>query len=165
MLTESIVALLLIGICVVVHCGGILVLGEALVRRRREIERRARTVDSALVLIGVFAALMLLHVAENCIWAAFYTWRGLFGNYETSLYFSLGTYTTIGYGDVVLPERWRLFGAMEGLSGVLLCGLSTAFLFAVVNALFQFRVQRMNREMDLSDSARNSEPTSPEPAS
>ena len=139
MVTESIVALLLIGICVVVHCGGILVLGEALVRRRREIERRVGTVDSALVLIGVFAALMLLHVAENCIWAAFYLGLGLFGNYETAMYFSLGTYTTIGYGDVLLPQKWRLLGSLEGISGVLLCGLSTAFLFAVVNALFQFR--------------------------
>ena len=151
MLTESIVALLLIGVCVVVHCGGILVLGGALVRRRPEIERRAGIVHSALVLIGVFAALMLLHVAENCIWAAFYHGLGFFGNYETALYFSLGTYTTIGYGDVLLPQKWRLLGSLEGISGVLLCGLSAAFLFTVVNALFQFRIQRMNRETDLSD--------------
>jgi voltage-gated potassium channel len=151
MLTESIIALLLIGICVVIHCGGILVLGAALVRRRQEIERRARTVHSALVLIGVFVALMFLHVAENCIWAAFYDGLGLFGNYETALYFSLGTYTTIGYGDVLLPQKWRLLGSLEGISGVLLCGLSAAFLFTVVNALFQFRIQRMNRETDLPD--------------
>ena len=151
MLTESIVALLLIGTCVVVHCGGILVLGEALVRQRRKIERRAGTVHTAVLFTGIFAALMILHVAENCIWAAFYHGLGLFGNYETALYFSLGTYTTIGYGDVLLPQKWRLLGSLEGISGVLLCGLSTAFLFAVVNALFQFRIQRVNRETDPPD--------------
>jgi Ion channel len=158
MLTEAIIALMLIGICLVIHSGGILVIGGALMRRRREIERRAGTYHSALVLISVFAALMLLHVTENCIWAAFYYWRGLFRTYETSLYFSLGTYTTIGYGDVLLPEKWRLLGTLEGISGVLLCGLSTAFLFTVVNALFQFRIQRMNLETDLPTV--NAEPTS-----
>lgn len=153
MLTESIIALILIGICLIIHTSGIIGLGLVLVGRRGSLERRFGTVHNPLVLIGVFAALMLLHVAENCIWAAFYTWRGLFGNFETSLYFSLGTYTTIGYGDVLLPERWRLLGALEGISGVLLCGLSTAFLFAVVNALFQFRIQRMKGEKDLPDAS------------
>ena len=160
MLTESIIALILIGICLVIHSSGILVLGAALFRRRRKIERRAGTLYTALLLITVFALLMLLHVAENCIWAAFYFWRGLFGSYEASVYFSLVTYTTIGYGDVLLPEKWRLLGALEGISGVLLCGLSTAFLFSVVNALFQFRIQQKNWETDLPDSPLHSEPGS-----
>ena len=151
MLSELIVAFILIGICLVVHCGGIFALGTALLRWRRWFERRTGTVHSAVVLITVFATLMLLHVAEACIWAAFYHWRGLFENFEASLYFSLGTYTTIGYGDVLLPERWRLLGALEGLSGVLLCGLSTAFLFSVVSTLFQFRVQWKNQETDSPD--------------
>jgi len=143
MLTESIIAIILIGISLIIHTSGIVGLGLMLVSRRGSIERWFGTVFNPLVLIGVFASLMLLHLAETSIWAAFYSWRGLFANYETSLYFSLSTYTTIGYGDVLLPEKWRLLGALEGISGVLLCGLSTAFLFAVVNALFQFRIQRM----------------------
>jgi voltage-gated potassium channel len=151
MLTESITALVLVGICVVIHTSGIVLLGSALVRRRRGIDGGYRTVHTSLLLITVFAILMLLHLVENCIWAAFYGWSGLFGNYETSLYFSLGTFTTIGYGDVLLPEKWRLLGALEGISGVLLCGLSTAFLFSVVNALFRFRIERMAQEIDLPD--------------
>lgn len=165
MLTESISAFILIGVCLVIHCTGIIVLAVALVRRRPWFEQRTGFGRTAIVMIAAFTTLMLLHLAENCIWAAFYNWRGLFENYETSLYFSLGSYTTIGYGDVVLPEKWRLLGALEGISGVLLCGLSTAFLFSVVNVLFQSRIQRMNREADLPNSARNSKPTSPEPAS
>ena len=159
MLSESIIALILVGICLIIHTSGIVGL-VVLVNRRRSIEGRFGTVYNPLLLIGVFATLMLLHLAETCIWAAFYSWRGLFGNYETSLYFSLGTYTTIGYGDVLLPQNWRLLGALEGISGVLLCGLSTAFLFSVVSALFQFRIQRMNTGTDLPNSAPNSEPTS-----
>jgi hypothetical protein len=95
-----------------------------------------------LLLIFTFTVAIALHFSEAFIWAGFYAWHGLFQNLETSLYFSLASYTTIGYGDVVLPERWRLLGTLEGISGVLLCGLSTAFIFAIVNALFQMRLGR-----------------------
>jgi hypothetical protein len=163
MLTESISAFILIGVCLIIHCTGIIFLAVVLVRRRPWFERRTGFGRTAIVMIVAFTILILLHIAENCIWAAFYNWRGLLGNYETSLYFSLGTYTTIGYGDVVLPEKWRLLGALEGISGVLLCGLSTAFLFSIMNVLFQSRIQRMNREADSSGSARISESVSPRP--
>ena len=75
------------------------------------------------------------------MWAAFYWSQSLFENFETSLYFSLTSYTTIGFGDVVLPRRWRLLGAVEGISGVLLCGVSTAFIFAIVTVLFRIRLE------------------------
>jgi len=52
------------------------------------------------------------------------------------------SYTAIGYGDVVLPQNWRLLGAIQGVLGVLLCGLSTAFIFAVMNAMFKARMQQ-----------------------
>jgi len=81
----------------------------------------------------------VLHVSETALWALFYYSRGLFATFETALYFSLGSYATIGYGDVVLAHRWRLLGAIEGISGVLLCGISTAFMFAVINGMFQVR--------------------------
>jgi len=47
--------------------------------------------------------------------------------------FSGDTDATIGYGDVVLPEEWRLFGPVDGLTGILMCGLSTAFFFVIVS--------------------------------
>ena len=148
MLTESITAFVMIGISLTIHTTGMVFLATPLVRWRAEIEQRVGVLYTTLLLIVVFAALMLLHLVENCIWAAFYYWWGVLGSYETSLYFSLSTYTTIGYGDVLLPQRWRLLGALEGISGVLLCGLSTAFLFSVVNARFQFRIQQMQLNAD-----------------
>jgi hypothetical protein len=160
MLRESIAAFALIGICVLIHTTGIVRLALLLVKRRDSMVRRFGTTHNSMILIGVFCGLLLLHLAESCIWGAFYSWRGLFANYETSLYFSLGTYTTLGYGDVLLPQRWRLLGSLEGITGVLLCGLSTAFLFSVVNALFQFRVQRMGLEPALAENSKSAEPTS-----
>ena len=102
-------------------------------------------------MIIIFTILIMLHLFENCIWAAFYSWHGLFKNYETSLYFSLTTYTTLGYGDELLPQRWRLLGSLEGIAGVLLCGLSTAFLFSVISFLFQHHVQQLDLPKPLSD--------------
>jgi ABC-type anion transport system duplicated permease subunit len=55
---------------------------------------------------------------------------------EASFYFSSVTYSTIGYGDVVLPETWRLLAAMEGLTGILMCSWSGAFFFVVVSKLY-----------------------------
>src|SRR6266403_940532 len=52
-------------------------------------------------------------------------------------YFSLATYTTIGFGDVVVGPGWRVLAGIEGLTGILLVGRSTAFVFAVVNRMYE----------------------------
>lgn len=94
------------------------------------------------MIVGLFAGILFLHVIQTSIWAGFYYVKNLFSDFETSLYFSMVSFTTIGYGDVLLPRNWRLLGVIEGFSGVLLCGVSTAFIFAVVNALFQSRLRQ-----------------------
>ncbi|HVR19331.1 MAG TPA: potassium channel family protein, partial [Polyangiaceae bacterium] len=53
-----------------------------------------------------------------------------------ALYFSGVTYSTVGYGDLVLPEHWRLLGPIEGLTGILMCGLSTGLFFALISKLY-----------------------------
>ena len=128
-----------------IHTIGMAALTGWLLRWRRRIERHSNLTTSSLVLIMVFAVVIFLHLVETTIWAVFYFWRALFLDFETAMYFSLKTYTTVGYGDVVLPERWRLLGGIEGLSGVLLCGLSTAFIFAIVNALFQIHIAEQTK--------------------
>ena len=56
---------------------------------------------------------------------------------QSALYFSAVTYTTTGYGDLVLPPDWRLVGAVEAVTGILMCGWSTGFFFAIVNRLYE----------------------------
>jgi len=145
MLKELLIASCILAVCLVIHIAGMVFLGDQLVRQRQMIERQVDSVHTALLLMIIFAILITLHVIEACIWAAFYNWRGLFLNYETSLYFSMKSYSTIGYGDVLLPRDWRLLGTIEGISGVLCCGLSAAFLFTIMNALFRFRVHRLRQ--------------------
>src|ERR1044071_441777 len=126
MLNELAVACGIVAICVVIHTAGLVALVEWLLSRRARLEGKSGMAHYTLLLIWVFAVIILLHLMETAVWAACYQWWRLFPDYETSFYFSLGSYTTIGYGDVVLPQKWRLLGGIEGVSGVLLCGLSTA---------------------------------------
>ena len=141
MFMELILAFAMVAVCVVIHIAGMASLMGYILRRRERFQQTLSLFDSSLLLIMVFAVVILLHLVEATIWAAFYYSRALFAEFETALYFSLKTYTTVGYGDILLPEHWRLLGGVEALSGVLLCGVSTAFVFAILNAIFQIRAQ------------------------
>jgi len=141
MLKELSVATAIVSLCLLLHLAAMMHMAQWLLNRRDRLERAVGMGRHLFVLIVFFSVIVLLHVAETSIWALFYYSRTLFNDFETSLYFSMGSYTTIGYGDVVLPQNWRLLGAIEGISGVLLCGVSTAFIFTLVNFMFQIRIQ------------------------
>lgn len=126
-------------------------MAEWLLRRREYFERTASRRHFALLIVMLFASILLLHLTQTGLWAVFYYAQGLFSDFETSLYFSMVSFTTIGYGDVLLPRKWRLLGVIEGFSGVLLCGVSTAFIFAVINAIFQFRLRQHSNSCQKSD--------------
>lgn len=59
----------------------------------------------------------------------------------SALYFSAVTYTTTGYGDLLLPTDWRLVGAVEALTGILMCGWTTGFFFAVVSRVLETKTR------------------------
>jgi len=81
--------------------------------------------------------IILLHMIEITAWATVYAWRNAMPDLQSALYFSAVTYTTTGYGDLVLPQPWRLAGAIEALTGILMCGWSTGFFFAIVSRMFR----------------------------
>ena len=142
MLTEIAIALVIVFVCLLLHVAGILLMAEWLLQHRQYFERSGARMHFSILMIALISGIMLLHVAESTLWATYYCTSELFLDFETSLYFSLVSYTAIGYGDVVLPQNWRLLGALQGVSGVLLCGLSTAFIFAIMNAMFKARMQQ-----------------------
>jgi len=80
--------------------------------------------------------LLMLHVVEVVVWALTYlllTSITSLDSFEKAAYFSVVTFTTVGYGDITLPEEeWRMLSGIEALNGILLVGWTTAFLFAVV---------------------------------
>ena len=131
----------LFAICVVVHCLGLLTLGKWLVQRRSTLERHAGLGYLTILLVVITAIITLLHLVEASLWALLFRWWLLFPDLESSLYFSLTSYTTAGYGDLLMPQRWRFLGCVEAVTGVLLTGLSTAFLFVVLSGVLRILVQ------------------------
>jgi hypothetical protein len=85
---------------------------------------------------------VLLHLLQILSWAGLYALRGAMPDLTTAAYFSAVTYTTTGYGDLVLPEEWRLVGGVEALTGILMCGLSTGMFFAVFSKIFRLGHER-----------------------
>ncbi len=94
--------------------------------------------DRTWVLAASACLLGLKHAVDIVIWAAFFWFLDgpQFINFEEAVYFSSVTYTTLGYGDVVIQGPGRLLCTYEAISGTILFGLSTALLFTLVNRLW-----------------------------
>ena len=129
MLFSLVAAWSLMALCVVAHAAGLSVLLHWL--RRRSVPARPLWPWIKLF-VRLAGAVVFLHLAEIAVWAFFYAWQGAMSDVSSALYFSAVTYTTTGYGDLVLGPEWRLVGAVEALIGILMCGWSTAFFVAVV---------------------------------
>lgn len=91
---------------------------------------------SAFVLAFAFTLVLAGHTAQVWIWAAAFVLSGAIESLEDAAYFALVTTTTLGYGDITLSRRHRIFGAMAAVSGLLTFGLSTAFLVGVITRVF-----------------------------
>jgi hypothetical protein len=124
---------LLVGWCLTVHATG---MASAV----RWLRPRAATTQHmwrwTYLFIRVAGWIVFLHLIEITAWALCYVWTDAMPDLSTAVYFSAVTYTTTGYGDLVLPKEWRLVGAIEALTGILMCGWSTGFFFVVVSRMF-----------------------------
>ncbi|HTU17542.1 MAG TPA: ion channel [Gemmataceae bacterium] len=75
------------------------------------------------------------HLIQIALWAVALLLSGEITTFEAAFYYSAENYTALGYGDIVLSERWQLLGPLEAINGLLLFGLSTAVMFAVMSRL------------------------------
>lgn len=129
-IAKFLMASVLVAITVVIHAAGLgMVLSHALQATERP-DTRFWPITWLLIRIAWF--LIVIHLLEIGVWALFFWWQNSMPDVVTSFYFSGVTYITVGYGDLILPKEWRLFGPLEGLTGILMCGLSTAFFVGVV---------------------------------
>jgi hypothetical protein len=136
MLPKVLLAWCLMAACVTIHAAG-------LSRALRWLPRRPIAPwvywRAVWLFITIAGWMILLHVIEVSIWAVIYSTRGAMKDLPSALYFSAVTYTTTGYGDLLLPEQWRLVGGIEALTGILMCGWSTGFFFAAVSRVSEAR--------------------------
>ena len=94
------------------------------------------------VIARVIFAFIGVHLVQISIWALGYLLLGLFPVYADALFYSLAVFSTSDTAGITLPDRWRLLGPFEGLSGIIAFGLSIGFMFTVIGRLLESRMQR-----------------------
>jgi voltage-gated potassium channel len=105
--------------------------------------REMSALRSAALVVRMTIAVVVLHGMEILLWAGFYRWRCLH-SWDSALYFSASSYSTLGCNDVSLPLNWRTLGPLESVIGVLMCGISVSLLFTIVTRLIN-RDERFSR--------------------
>ena len=134
MLYKLLVAFCLMALCVTVHAVGSTAAFGWVKRRRSSPEWAFWPLVFMLIVLACW--IILLHLIEIASWAFLYAGTQAMQDLPSAFYFSAVTYTTTGYGDLVLPQAWRLVGGVEALTGILMCGWSTGFFFAIVNRMY-----------------------------
>ena len=140
MITLILCALALTAITVIMHGVGAAACYRSALARWNERKGRDSRLGIELLLARFVGALLLLHIAEAVVWALFFVMVGALPDLEAAAYFSLTSYTTVGYGDVTLPARWRLLGPIEAAVGILMLGWSTGLLVAAIGAIYRPRL-------------------------
>ncbi len=127
----------LIVLTVVIHVCGLALIGERVVGAMSDSVDRRSFMPKFAVAMGVTALLAtLLHGIEGAIWAAAYRFLGALPDNRTAMLYSLSAMTTYGHANLYLKDRWQLMGALEALNGMLLFGLTTAFMFAMIQRVW-----------------------------
>lgn len=111
------------------------VMERAFLRHRPWLLRQPHGPKQMLVLCVALVWILGLITASVWLWAAAYLWLGVFADLESAVYFSLVAFTTLGFGDVLLPQDWRLLAGMMAANGLLNIGLATAILVEVLRQL------------------------------
>jgi voltage-gated potassium channel len=96
--------------------------------------RKVGAFRSTALVVRFAMAVVVLHGVEILLWAGFYRWRCL-PSWDSAIYFSASSYSTLGCSDVSLPTGWRTLGPLESVIGVLMCGISVSLLFAIFTRL------------------------------
>ena len=100
------------------------------------VEHLHAMVGTTYLIIFIVLIIICIHTLEAWCWAALYLFLGEFTKLHEALYFSVVTFTTLGYGDITLSEQWHVLSTFEAMGGLILFGTSTAFLLGLMQNLF-----------------------------
>jgi hypothetical protein len=135
MIHNLLFATLMVCVTAVVHMAGLLSLLWVLRHGGSWRPTADQVFGQVLLILLVFLGIVAIHGVEIWLYAAAFLAVGALTHLETALYFSTVTFSSLGYGDILLSEEWRLFGAIEAANGLILLAWSTAFLLSVTARL------------------------------
>ncbi|HXN99462.1 MAG TPA: ion channel [Candidatus Acidoferrales bacterium] len=115
-------------------------------RRARRLGRVGTDFWHDFGIVAMTISFMLVaHLMEIAVWAELFVVCGEFPQFGSAFYHSAGNYTSLGYGDLIMTPSWRLLGPIEAANGMLMFGVSTALIFAVIQWLIQARFADLRR--------------------
>jgi voltage-gated potassium channel len=142
------IASLMVALTIVMHLVGLALLVTLMRPHHQRLQSSHARLHQLIIIFGAAFGLFALHTLEIWAYAALYVQLQALPTFDDALYFSTTTYSTLGYGDVILPRAWRIVGAIEGVNGIILLGWSTAFFFSVIERirLFERAVAKEDRQ-------------------
>ena len=152
-LSSWILGLALTVLTIAIHTTAVVLMAFGLETRIRarvdETPDLRRAIPTVIVRIGAVALILAaLHGLEGVLWALAYWWLGALGSFGEASVYALSTMTTFEIPGLTLPPRFQMISALEAVNGVLLFGISTAFLFAVIQVHWQLLSHRHERSND-----------------
>ncbi len=126
---------IMLGLCSSIHVGILVATVKALHKLRDYFTQSAIRAHWSVDMGVAFASVVLAHTIQVWMWAGSFVVLGALPAISDALYFSLVTYTTVGYGDVTVEHSFRIYAAMASVTGLLNFGLSTAFLVGLFTRL------------------------------
>jgi hypothetical protein len=127
----------LIVLIVILHVFGLSIIRERAVHAFNQVNQKYHPTAVFVAIVGATTlSATILHGMEAGVWALAYKWLGAIPTFRIAMLYSLNAITSYGHTNVSLPDHWHLMGALEALNGWLLFGLSTAFLFAVIEKVW-----------------------------
>lgn len=138
MIASLIVGTIAISITVLIHTFGLIAVTRIMGRMTNRFRMHGHRSRVVAMLSVVFGLIVVLTV-EIWFWAMVYLAAGAFDDFEHALYFSTVAFSTVGYGDIIPAQEWRLLGALEAVNGFLMIGWSTAYLVAASTRIGPFK--------------------------
>lgn len=135
MIANLALATLMVAATVTIHFFGLLGLLWLLRRDGRRFRAHESVIGQGALILTIIFGIFAIHTVEIWVYAAVFEALGEFKTFEAALYFSTVTFASLGYGDLSMSPRWRLFGAIEAANGAILLAWSTAFLLSVMTRL------------------------------
>ena len=135
MLLNIAIAAFLMAVTTIIHAGGMILLLHDLKQQRTGVLawwQKSREYWIVTIILTMF----IIAVLETLVWAFAYLALGAIEGLEKALYFSMVTFTTLGYGEIVLEERWRLLASFEAANGIIMFGWTTAIVIAAVQRTY-----------------------------
>jgi hypothetical protein len=136
MLVDIAIGCVLVVLTTVVHAAAMVAALQGFRIAHAKRWARASHVTRVTVVASLVLVMFLATLVEAGLWAGTYLALGAISGLERALYFSTVTYTTLGYGDVVMQEGWRLLSSFEAANGIIMFGWTTALIVAAVHRVY-----------------------------